>query len=65
MINESGKDNWMHGKLIDPPSGWKYGFPKVFVPQYRDQTLEAWFVGATNYPPRNVPLALKYSRIIG
>jgi len=28
---------------IDPPSGWRYGFPKVFPKEAHDRTLE-WLV---------------------
>jgi hypothetical protein len=58
------KDNWMHGKLIDPPSGWQHGFPRQFRPEYPNQSLESWLRG-TNYPSKDIPLALKHSRILG
>ena len=28
---------------IDPPSGWKYGFPKAYT-KPEDQSLEAWML---------------------
>ena len=27
--------------IIDPPSGWRYGFPKPYTPK-EGQTLEDW-----------------------
>lgn len=38
--------------LIDPPEGWKYGFPKVAPPEYAlwsEQELADWVV-ANGYP---------------
>ena len=29
--------------IIDPPSGWKYGFPKV-IPNDRMEDTEVWLV---------------------
>ena len=29
--------------IIDPPNGWKYGFPKTFD-TYRDPPLRQWLV---------------------
>ena len=38
--------------IIDPPSGWKYGFPKPVPDNYRDMTWEkkeAWLI-SEGYP---------------
>jgi hypothetical protein len=43
---------------VDPPSGWKFGFPKI-LPEgvdYRE------FLIANGYPERDLELALSYSR---
>ena len=43
---------------VDPPSGWKYNFPKI-LPEgvdYRE------FLIANGYPERDLELALSYSR---
>ncbi len=42
--------------MIDPPSGWKYGFPKV-LPQRFDTWEEqrAWLV-SEGYPQREIDL---------
>lgn len=29
--------------MIDPPGGWKYGFPKVIPPEHQTRTLD-WLV---------------------
>ena len=48
----------MKQTVYDPPSGWKYGFPKV-KPDGVD--LGEWLL-AEGYPPDMIPLALKYTR---
>jgi hypothetical protein len=45
---------------IDPPSGWKHGFPKVFDPK-EGESLEDWF-RKHKYPEDMIRLACKYSR---
>ncbi len=35
--------------MCDPPSGWRYGFPKQFTRDNNNQTKEAWFL-ANGYP---------------
>ena len=39
-------------RMIDPPSGWKYGFPKPFDPK-PGQSTEDWLV-ENGYPPEEV-----------
>lgn len=29
--------------MIDPPEGWRYGFPKALPPEHRHRTME-WLV---------------------
>lgn len=53
-------ESWMVGWVVDPPSGWKYGFPRVFNPN-PGEDLAQWFV-RVGYPARDLELALKYSR---
>ena len=36
--------------FIDPPSGWKYGFPKIIPPEHQSRTLE-WLV-EQGYPKK-------------
>lgn len=42
--------------IVDPPTGWAYGFPAVLEDDYRAQLIKA------NYPDREIEIALKYSR---
>lgn len=34
------KDFWDSGQLYDPPSGWKYGFPKPYRPRISNGKVE-------------------------
>lgn len=48
--------------LVDPPSGWLYGFPKSFDPEkddYRQMLL------SSGYPEKDIEFALNHSRYIG
>ena len=47
--------------VIDPPEGWRYGFPKPIPSEVMksDTLLRIWLAGE-NYP--DVELALKHSR---
>lgn len=51
--------------MIDPPSGWQYGFPKPVHEEFhtlgKDFDLGRWLI-AEGYPEKDVELALKYSR---
>jgi hypothetical protein len=50
-------------KMIDPPSGWKYGFPKK-IPEnvITPEDFKKWFI-KNGYPEKDIELALKYSRV--
>ena len=39
-------------KIIDPPSGWLYGFPKV-IPQEEGLDINTWLV-ANGYPQAEI-----------
>jgi len=45
--------------MIDPPSGWKYGFPKVIPEDMTD--LRQWFIDS-GYPESEVDFAMKHCR---
>ena len=49
----------MKKKIIDPPQGWRYGFPKVLPDDVKD--LRAWLL-EQGYPEEWVDLAMKASR---
>ena len=44
---------------IDPPSGWRYGFPKVLPEGTTD--VRQWLID-NGYPEGDIELALSYSR---
>jgi len=46
-------------KMIDPPSGWRYGFPTV-LPEGKD--VEE-LLREHNYPEKDMEFALKYIRM--
>lgn len=45
--------------IVDPPSGWMYGFPAYLEKDYEAQLRKA------GYPEKDIPFALKYSRYTG
>ena len=47
--------------LIDPPSGWLYGFPKAYNPD-KDNYEE--MLHKSGYPVKDIQFALENSRII-
>jgi hypothetical protein len=51
------------GKLVDPPSGWMYGFPRKYNPN-PGEDLRAWLI-RVGYPEKEVDFAMKYLRVIG
>lgn len=50
------------GKLIDPPDGWMYGFPKRYEPM-ENELLDEWLI-RNGYPKSEVDFALNYLRVI-
>lgn len=51
------------GKLIDPPSGWRYGFPKKYEPLPNENMRQ--FLLRNKYPEQEVDFAMQYMRVIG
>lgn len=50
--------------IIDPPEGWKYGFPKPLPKDFendKDFNLKNWLL-EQGYPKELIGLALKHSR---
>lgn len=45
---------------IDPPSGWRYGFPKEFIEE-DCHNLELWLI-ANGYPEKDAEFGAKYAR---
>lgn len=46
------------GQLVDPPNGWRYGFPKIYNPK-PNETLKQWFI-RMGYPENRVHFAVDY-----
>lgn len=44
--------------MVDPPGGWKYGFPR----EIKDGESYEGMLREAGYPERDIGLALKYSR---
>jgi hypothetical protein len=49
-------------RIIDPPSGWKYGFPKALPDTITESEIAAWLL-EQGYPEQLLDIALRYSRI--
>jgi len=49
----------MKVKYVDPPSGWKYGFPKILPDDVTD--FRAWLI-KEGYPEKDVDFAMRYIR---
>ena len=45
---------------VDPPSGWRWGFPKLWDPQTSPNIAE-WFL-EQGLPKTELSMALRYSR---
>lgn len=45
---------------IDPPSGWRYGFPKVWDPEL-DTDISKWLIDS-GLPESELEFALNYLR---
>jgi hypothetical protein len=50
----------MNKLWIDPPSGWRYGFPKIWDPQ-QEPDLQVWLI-QSGYPEHEVKFGLQYYR---
>lgn len=62
MKFELGYNPSLVGWLCDPPTGWAYGFPKLFIPNV-GESLGDWLV-RQGYPEKDRELGEKYSRFI-
>lgn len=63
MMSDQEFESYAIGKLIDPPTGWLYGFPKVYKPEPGEDM--AGFLARNYYPTKDITFALKYMRVIG
>lgn len=48
-------------KFIDPPSGWKYGFPRPYDDK-KDGDLKS-FLKNSGYPEKDIDFALEHCRM--
>ena len=46
--------------MMDPPGGWRYGFPKPYLPN-RGENFIQWLI-REGYPPDECEWAMKYMR---
>ena len=48
---------------VDPPSGWKYGFPKSIPEDVEigERTFKQWLIDE-GYPEKDIEFAIKYCR---
>lgn len=61
VLNEDGELSRGGKLVVDPPSGWQYGFPAVYDPR-DDETEEEWFL-RKGYPQAEIDRgSLKYCR---
>lgn len=55
----------MKVKMFDPPSGWKYGFPKAVPKKVADsediEVFKQWLIDE-GYPKEDIDFALAYGR---
>ena len=49
--------------LIDPPSGWMYGFPDYWIQE--DHGSMEDFLRLKKYPEKDIQFALEHMRILG
>lgn len=49
--------------LVDPPSGWRYGFPKVYSKKEHGDLGQ--FLVDNGYPLDDLDFALRHCRFIG
>lgn len=51
--------------VIDPPTGWAYGFPKAFTLQEIEEKGLLGILQDAKYPPQDIELALRHMRMWG
>lgn len=52
----------MHKMWVDPPSGWAYGFPKVYDPAVDSPDIRAW-LWVNGYPESRLDFACEYLKM--
>lgn len=46
-------------RMVDPPEGWRYGYPAPLEDNYEAQLRKS------GYPEKDIPLAMNHSRFWG
>lgn len=54
-------DNNTKTMLVDPPGGWRYGFPKLYDP-LPDEDFKSWLI-RRGYPRETADFAANWSRM--
>lgn len=49
-------------RYVDPPGGWRYGFPKELPAKIKTNDQYADWLRKNGYPEVDIPLAREYSR---
>lgn len=62
MMSDLDFEEFAKNKMIDPPSGWRYGFPKIYSPK-KGETMKDFLLN-NGYPAEHVDVAVKYIRVI-
>lgn len=54
---------WTEGNRlwVDPPSGWRYGFPMIWDPAETPDVIS--FLRQNGYPEKDIPFACQYLRM--
>jgi len=52
----------MQKMWVDPPAGWRYGFPRVYDPAVDNPDMRVW-LWTNGYPERDLDFACNYLRM--
>jgi len=53
MTNKNENKTYNRPIMVDPPGGWKYGFPKLYDPPKEEGTMYDWLV-REGYPQSEI-----------
>ena len=52
-MNKNENKTYNRPIMVDPPGGWKYGFPKLYDPSKEEGTMYDWLV-RQGYPQSEI-----------
>lgn len=55
------KEEHMKGMIVDPPGGWRFGFPRVYDP-LPTEDFKSWLI-RNGYPREQADFAVNWSRM--